>query len=131
MEFQNYEPTLGATANSIYDDLSRITINLVPHMASARQATCFNENCLPGGLKRVISPKLMAEKQRRDGASLPKMSMADARDIAASQERAQISRDAELRMFGLLPSQKEGKKEGGGKEEGKGKSREGGGGGGV
>ena len=88
VEFQNYKPTPGATANSIYDDLSRITINLVPHMVSARQAACFYEDCLPGRLKRVISPKLRAEEQRRDGAGFPKMSMADVRDIAISQERA-------------------------------------------
>ena len=36
VEFQNYKPTPGAIANSIYDDLSRITINLVPHMVSVR-----------------------------------------------------------------------------------------------
>ena len=73
----------------------------------------------------MVGPKLRAEEQRRDGASLPKMSMADFRDIATSQERAQMSRDAELRIFGLLPSQKEGKNEGGGREEGKGKPGEG------
>ena len=34
MEFRNFNPTSGATANSIYEDLSYITMNLVPHMVT-------------------------------------------------------------------------------------------------